>query len=185
MCASWTKQPRATAVTRTTACIAPSPKWAELIVAHGPSAPVLRSDGEVAGLLEAARCVPATEEAFVSEVLPGLLRERDCPVPLCVAFLEAVERISRGESVWKRKQDRSCRAILEVLEWVALVECADGVRRPIAQTMDPHDPALEKIYGVVPLGTAAVVAGVLMCTCVRVGPCRDELGREVPGLGLP
>eukprot|EP01052_Picozoa_sp_SAG31_P013458 SAG31_NODE_809_length_11922_cov_15.915504_6_plen_1351_part_00 len=128
-------------------CIAPSQAWTDIVARHCVNAPILRNDGEAARLIRIAQCRPSEEEMFISDILPQFLQQQNCAVELCVAFLEAVERCSRGvESLWKRKQERRAKRILDVLHSSQLILCDDGNRRTIRETIDPDDPELELIY---------------------------------------
>ena len=129
-------------------CCAPSRAWETLLRKHAVDVPCLSSEGD-AGLLLPAAGLKGHEEEFLGEcIAPWLLQEgADSPRAVCVAFIAGVERCSRVESVWKRKQERHPRSILQALADAPLVECVDGVRRPIEACMDPDDPDLRAVYG--------------------------------------
>ena len=129
-------------------CCAPSRAWETLLRKHAVHVPCLSSEGD-AGLLLPAAGLKGHEEEFLGECIgPFLLQEgAESPRAVCVAFIAGVERCSRVESVWKRKQERHPRSILQALADAPLVECVDGVRRLIAACMDPDDPDLRAVYG--------------------------------------
>jgi hypothetical protein len=133
-------------------CAAPSNHWESTLRQHAATIPCLSSQGDAARLLAIANLTGKHEEEFIGGcVAPFLLQQAamgaDVHETVCVAFIEAVERCSRLESMWKRKQERNPRTIIAALTEVPLVLCADGVRRLSSEVMDPADPDLRAVYG--------------------------------------
>jgi hypothetical protein len=145
-------------------CVAPSKAWASMVGGAFSWAPVLQTNGDAGELLKVVNCQPCTEEHYLGLVV-HFVREETCPVGVNIAFLEGVERCSRVESIWKRKQERGCRAIIDALETAPLVVCEDGRRRMISETMDPSDPELQKIFGT---GSAAKYPIDAYAGCLKV-----------------
>ena len=110
---------------------APSKHWETILREYTPTIPCLSSLGDATHVLTAANLTNVSEEQFLGACLaPWLMQHgQEAHEMVCVAFLEAVERCSRVDSIWKRKQERYPRAIITVLSEVPLVRCVDGKRR--------------------------------------------------------
>jgi hypothetical protein len=128
---------------------APSKHWETILREYTPTIPCLSSLGDATHVLTAANLTNVSEEEFLGACLaPWLMQHgQEAHEMVCVAFLEAVERCSRVDSIWKRKQERYPRAIITVLSEVPLVRCVDGKKRLIQECMDPYDPDLRAVYG--------------------------------------